>query len=111
MEIKIGTWGWAKALGGVKSTGLADGWLKEEGGAWADPQVPGLECGCGSPPLEREMQLEGDRELDDGSGGAGQAGCQGNRETSMPPRLIQRDKQVVLGRVCQLNRRNGEGGQ
>lgn len=99
------------ALGGVKSTGLADGWLKEEGGGWDAPQVPGLECGCGSSPREKEMYLEGDRKLDDGSGGAGWAGCQGNQETSMPPRLIQRDKKVVLGRVCQLNRRNGEGGQ
>lgn len=59
MEIK--RWGWAKALGGVKSTGLADGWLKEQGGGRDDPQVSGLELGCASSPLEKEMWLEGDR--------------------------------------------------
>lgn len=44
----------------VKSAGLADGWLKGQGGWPGDPQVSGLAPRCGSSRLEKDMWLEGD---------------------------------------------------
>lgn len=72
----------------VKSAGLADGWLKGQGGRPGEPQVSGLAPTCGSIPPGGGDWLEGDRKFAKFVHLAGQVGLAA-RETSWALRLLQ----------------------